>query len=65
MEKKELRAQIKTLKKQHTKEQLMEQSEKILAKLEQHPDFIKLKESCFTVLYPMRYKPNPFWKNGT
>ena len=41
MEKKELRAQIKALKKQHTKEQLMEQSEKILAKLEQHPDFVK------------------------
>ena len=41
MEKKELRAQIKALKKQHSKEQLMEQSEKILAKLEQHPDFIK------------------------
>ena len=41
MEKKELRAHIKALKKQHTKEQLMEQSEKILAKLERHPDFIK------------------------
>ena len=41
MEKKELRAQIKALKKQHTKEQLLEQSEKILTKLEQHPDFIK------------------------
>ena len=41
MEKKELRAQIKALKKQHTKEQLLEQSERILAKLEQHPDFIK------------------------
>lgn len=41
MEKKELRAHIKSLKKQHSKEQLMEQSEKILAKLEQHPDFIK------------------------
>ena len=41
MEKKELRTLIKTLKKQHTKEQLLEQSEKILAKLEQHPDFIK------------------------
>ena len=41
MEKKELRANIKTLKKQHTKEQLLEQSEKILAKLEQHPDFVK------------------------
>ena len=41
MDKKELRAHIKALKKQHTKEQLLEQSEKILAKLEQHPDFIK------------------------
>ena len=41
MEKKELRAHIKTLKKQHTKEQLLEQSEQILAKLEQHPDFAK------------------------
>ena len=41
MEKKELRANIKALKKQHTKEQLLEQSEKILAKLEQHPDFMK------------------------
>ena len=40
MEKKELRSLIKTLKKQHTKEQLFEQSEKILVKLEQHPDFI-------------------------
>ena len=40
-DKKELRAHIKALKKQHTKEQLQEQSERILAKLEQHPDFIK------------------------
>ncbi len=41
MEKKELRVHIKTLKKQHSKEQLLEQSEQILAKLEQHPDFAK------------------------
>ncbi len=41
MDKKALRAEIKVLKKQHTKEQLLEQSEKILAKLEQHPDFVK------------------------
>ena len=40
MEKKELRALIKSLKKQHTKEQLLEQSEQILAKLELHPAFI-------------------------
>ena len=44
LEKKELRTQIKLLKKQHTKEQLQEQSEKILAKLEQHPDFVKAKK---------------------
>ena len=41
MDKKELRNTIKTLKKQHTKEQLLEQSEIILSKLEQHPDFQK------------------------
>ena len=41
MDKKELRATIKTLKKQHTKEQLLEQSEIILSKLEQHPVFQK------------------------
>ena len=40
MDKKELRAHIKALKKQHTKEQLWKQSEQILAKLEQHPDFV-------------------------
>ena len=41
MEKKELRAHIKALKKQHTKEQLLEQSLVILNKLEQHSDFIR------------------------
>ncbi len=41
MDKKELRAHIKGLKKQHTKEQLLAQSERILTQLEQHPDFIK------------------------
>lgn len=48
MDKKELRANIKTLKKQHTKEQLLEQSETILAKLEQHPDF---KNARIVMLY--------------
>ena len=43
MDKKTLRAEIKVLKKQHTKEQLLEQSEKILAQLEQHSDFVKAK----------------------
>lgn len=41
MDKKELRAHIKALKKQHTKEQLAGQSATIMAKLERHPDFIK------------------------
>ena len=40
MDKKELRAQIKALKKQHTRDQLLAQSEVILNKLEQHPDFV-------------------------
>ena len=39
MDKKELRAEIKMRKKQHTKEQLLEQSEAILSKLEQHKAF--------------------------
>ena len=41
VDKRELRAQIKALKKQHTKEQLLDQSERILAQLERHPDFVK------------------------
>ena len=41
MEKKELRTLIKTLKKQHTKEQLEAQSEAIMTKLERHPNFMK------------------------
>lgn len=39
--KKELRANIKALKKQHTKEQLLEQSVAILSKLENDDDFKK------------------------
>lgn len=41
IEKKELRANIKALKKQHTKEQLLEQSVAILSKLENDDDFKK------------------------
>lgn len=40
MDKKELRTHIKMLKKQHTKEQLQEQSDLILSRLERHSDFI-------------------------
>lgn len=39
MDKKELRSYIKTLKRQHSAEQLMEQSEAILARLENSPYF--------------------------
>lgn len=41
MDKKELRAHIKDLKKRQSKELLLDQSEKIMAKLEEHPDFIR------------------------
>lgn len=41
MNKKELRTIIKTLKKQHTTEDLDRQSAVICQKIEQHPDFIK------------------------
>ena len=41
MDKKELRKQIKALKKQHTAEQLETQSKAIMAKVESHPDFAK------------------------
>jgi len=40
MDKKELRANIRLLKKQHSKEQLLEQSDVILSKLEHDADFI-------------------------
>ena len=43
MDKKELRSQIKTLKKQHSKEELHEQSKLILNKLENHKSFIDAK----------------------
>ena len=39
--KNEIRSAIKMLKKQHSKEELQAQSDIILRKLEQHPDFIK------------------------
>ena len=63
MEKKELRAQIKALKKQHTKEQLLEQSEKILAKLEQHPDFIKAEKIMLYSALPDEVQTLDFIEN--
>ena len=43
MDKKELRSHIKTLKKQHSKESLLEQSKLILNKLENNKSFIEAK----------------------
>lgn len=43
MDKKELRHHIKTLKNQHSKENLQEQSALILDKLENHKDFVEAK----------------------
>ena len=40
MEKKQLRAVIKALKRQRAEEELISQSERIMARLEQHPDFV-------------------------
>lgn len=48
MDKKELRANIKTLKRQHSKESLLEQSKLILDKLENHEYF---KEAKTVMLY--------------
>lgn len=48
MDKKELRSHIKTLKKQHSKEELMEQSKQILNKLEDNESF---KEAKIIMLY--------------
>jgi len=62
MEKKELRTLIKTLKKQHTKEQLLEQSEQILAKLEQHPDFIKAEKVMLYSALPDEVQTQAFLK---
>lgn len=48
MDKKELRSQIRLLKKQHSKESLQEQSKLILSKLENHEAF---KEAKIVMLY--------------
>lgn len=60
MDKKELRARIKALKKQHTKEQLLEQSEVILKKLEQHPDFIKAEQVMLYSALPDEVQTHAF-----
>lgn len=66
MDKKELRANIKQLKKAHTKEQLKVQSERILAELEQHPDFIKSKIVMLYSSLPDEVQTHDFiekWRN--
>ncbi len=44
MDKKTLRQQIRTLKKQHSSEELLDQSEKILQRLAAHPFFLQAKK---------------------
>lgn len=44
MDKKTLRQQIRTLKKQHSSEELLDQSEKILQRLAAHPYFLQAKK---------------------
>ena len=66
MDKKELRLHIKTLKKQHSKEELKEQSELILEKLENHQSFIEAKIVMLYSSLPDEVQTQEFltkWRN--
>lgn len=66
MDKKSLRQQIRQLKKQHTPEQLMEQSEAILKKLAVHPDFLSANRVMLYASLPDEVQTLSFldeWKN--
>ena len=66
MDKKELRAHIKTLKKQHSKEQLLEQSKLILNKLENNKSFIDAKIVMLYSSLPDEVNTHDFlerWRN--
>jgi 5,10-methenyltetrahydrofolate synthetase len=60
MEKKDLRAQIKTLKKQHNSTQLKEQSEQILEKLEKDAAFIQAKRIMLYCSLPDEVQTHAF-----
>jgi len=66
MDKKELRTQIKTLKKQHSKESLLEQSRLILNKLENHKSFVEAKTVMLYSSLPDEVDTHDFlerWRN--
>ena len=66
MDKKELRSQIKTLKKQHSKEELQEQSKLILKKLEENKYFIDAKIVMLYSSLPDEVQTHDFlekWRN--
>lgn len=66
MDKKELRLHIKNLKKQHSKEELKNQSEMILAKLENHKSFIEAKTVMLYSSLPDEVQTHVFlekWRN--
>lgn len=66
MDKKELRSYIKTLKKPHTKEQLLDQSEKILNILEENSDFINARRIMLYSSLPDEVQTQAFlqkWRN--
>ena len=66
MDKKELRSYIKTLKKQHSKESLLEQSKLILNKLENNKSFIEAKTVMLYSSLPDEVYTHDFlekWRN--
>ena len=66
MDKKELRSHIKTLKKQHSKEELQEQSRLILNKLEENKHFIDAKIVMLYSSLPDEVQTHDFlekWRN--
>lgn len=66
MDKKELRLRIKTLKKQHSKDELKRQSELILEKLENHKSFIEAKTVMLYSSLPDEVQTHDFlakWRN--
>ena len=66
MNKTELRSHIKTLKRQHSKEELLEQSKVILNKLESHKSFIEAKSIMLYSSLPDEVHTHDFltkWRN--
>lgn len=66
MDKKELRSLIKTLKKQQSKESLLEQSQLILSKLENHQSFVEAETVMLYSSLPDEVDTHDFlerWRN--